>query len=121
MRERNGNPISIGLLFKVLMFNFFQLFATTGWLDYRQLNIISLISVSLATAVAFCIPKVENTIYFHNSKNKNEQNDQVLDEGQPKPLIKLVQNFKSSFSQGSVFRWSLWWALGMCGNYQVCF
>ena len=31
----------------------------------------------------------------------------------------LGYNFKSSFSQGSVFRWSLWWALGMCGNYQV--
>ena len=31
----------------------------------------------------------------------------------------LKTNFKTSFTKGSVFRWSLWWSLGMCGNYQV--
>ena len=73
--------------------------------NYRQLNIISLFSVSLATLVSMFLPKVQNTIYFHSGSNS--------------PLVILRNNFMSSFRQGSVFRWSLWWSLGMAGNYQV--
>jgi len=73
--------------------------------NYRQLNIISLSSVSLATLVSLFLPKVQNTIYFHSGSNS--------------PLVILRNNFMSSFRQGSVFRWSLWWSLGMAGNYQV--
>ena len=76
--------------------------------NYRQLNIISLVSVSLATLVSLFLPKVQNTIYFHNQQN-----------GSNSPLVILMKNFLTSFKQGSVFRWSLWWSLGMAGNYQV--
>ena len=42
-------------------------------LDYRQLNYISLGSVSLATIVSFLLPKVNRTLYFHRSDPSKEQ------------------------------------------------
>lgn len=81
--------------------------------DYRQLNMISLGSVILATLISFCLPKVKKTIYFHTQENEDAEN-------KFKQAFRILKsNFKMSFAQGSVFRWSLWWALGMCLNYQV--
>ena len=90
------------------------------------MNILSLASVSLGTLVSFGLPKVKRTIYFHAKEEKSDKEEPI--EKHPsdnenkikKALVILGYNFKTSFSQGSVFRWSLWWALGMCGNYQVC-
>ena len=93
------------------------------------MNILSLASVSLGTLVSFGLPKVKRTIYFHakeETSNKEEPIEKhtisAIDNENTikKALVILGYNFKTSFSQGSVFRWSLWWALGMCGNYQVC-
>ena len=42
-------------------------------LDYRQLNYLSLISVSLATIVSFLLPKVSRTLYFHRQDPSKEQ------------------------------------------------
>jgi len=36
-----------------------------------------------------------------------------------KAFAKLNHNFSTSLKQGTVYKWSLWWSLGMCGNYQV--
>ena len=89
------------------------------------MNILSLASVSLGTLVSFGLPKVKRTIYFHakeETSNKEEPIEKHSSNNEnkiKKALVILGYNFKTSFSQGSVFRWSLWWALGMCGNYQV--
>jgi len=99
-----------------------QICASFGLLDYRQLNIISLGSVCLATLVSFGLPKVERTIYFHANTQTIDENSHITHghENRIKRAFTIIwYNFKSSFSQASVFRWSLWWALGMCGNYQV--
>ena len=42
-----------------------QLLTGLGALDYRQLNFLSLSSVSAATVVAFALPPIEKTVYFH--------------------------------------------------------
>ena len=47
-------------------------------LDYRQLNFISLTSVSLATVVSFFLPKVNRTLYFHRNDPSKEQIVQPL-------------------------------------------
>ena len=47
-------------------------------LDYRQLNFISLGSVSLATVVSFLLPNVTRTLYFHRSDPSKEQIVQPL-------------------------------------------
>ena len=31
----------------------------------------------------------------------------------------VMRDFKDSFSNPYVLKWSVWWALGMCGNFQV--
>ena len=103
-----------------------QVCVSTGLLDYRNLNILSLASVSLGTLVSFGLPKVKRTIYFHAKEETSDKEEPIEKHSSDnenkikKALVILGYNFKTSFSQGSVFRWSLWWALGMCGNYQVC-
>lgn len=86
-----------------------------GLSNYRQLNMISLGSVSVATFISFFLPHVKKTIYFHTQENE----DMTAETAFQRALRILKSNFKMSFAQGSVFRWSLWWALGMCLNYQV--
>ena len=31
----------------------------------------------------------------------------------------LHRDFRAAYGQPYVLKWSLWWALGMCGNFQV--
>jgi len=31
----------------------------------------------------------------------------------------VTKDFKESFGKKYILKWSLWWALGMCGNFQV--
>jgi len=96
-----------------------QLLTSYELVDFRQLNIISLCSVCLATFISILLPKVKNSIYFHVAR------DQAHDDTQPNQnvlvsaIARLKSNFFGAFSQGPVFTWSLWWALGMCSNYQV--
>ena len=74
----------------------------------------------MGTLVSFGLPKVQRTIYFHAKEEHIERHSSDNENKIKKALVILGHNFRTSFSQGSVFRWSLWWALGMCGNYQVC-
>jgi hypothetical protein len=34
-------------------------------------------------------------------------------------LKKVGKDFKEAFGNKYILKWSLWWALGMCGNFQV--
>ena len=34
-------------------------------------------------------------------------------------LSLVIRDFRDYFSNTYVLKWSLWWALGMCGNFQV--
>ena len=42
------------------------MFCTIGLLSYRDLNYVSLATVSFATMTSFFLPTVDKTIYFHN-------------------------------------------------------
>ena len=123
-----------------------QLCVTYDWLDYRQLNILSLVSVTMATLVSLLLPKVESSIYFHTNNHRTE-NSGTDSNNLDIPLqntndcetsssceqknsfstydflteaFKRVEiNFCGAFTQGPVLLWSLWWALGMSANYQV--
>jgi len=96
--------------------------------DYRTLNHISLAMVSTACLIAFCLPGVSTTVYFH----RNDDINQELVPGagtknSNRPVMKRVRSsftlvwkdFRASFSNPYILKWSLWWALGMCGNFQV--
>jgi len=34
-------------------------------------------------------------------------------------LKKVLKDFKEAFGKAYILKWSLWWALAMCGNFQV--
>lgn len=114
---------------------------TWGLLDYRQLNIIALGSVSIAALVSLSLPKANKSIYFHSSQNevghhitnrllelfflhylillKAAAPESEMPSKFRQAFAKLKLNVVASFKQKAVFKWSLWWSLGMCGNYQV--
>ena len=68
-----------------------QLCVTYDWLDYRQLNILSLVSVSLATLVSLLLPNVDSSIYFHTNKHSQKETDS--NEGMCKNRVKNERNF----------------------------
>lgn len=120
-----------------------QVLVATGLCDYYTLNFISLAFVSAATVVACFLPSVSQSIYFHRGKPRED--DKVQDElnSQRTPDIKDVHqittedsdsepewtltsvyrllwiDFKASFSNAYMLKWSLWWAFAMCGYFQV--
>ena len=49
-----------------------QILISTRQMDYRQLNFLTLISVSLATVVSILIPNVNRTLYFHKKYVSSE-------------------------------------------------
>jgi len=108
-----------------------QLLISLDLVDYRGLNYISLGMVSVATLSSFLLPSVKSTIYFH----RNETDDMlpvrlVSDDATPEPTVQIKEKFTrafsfvkkdfvSSFSNIYILKWSIWWALAMCGNFQV--
>ena len=108
---------------------------TLGALDYRQLNFVSLSSVSAATVVAFALPPIEETVYFH--RGRGLELEVMSERAEERPLqsggeggnnrtasltrsfIRIRNDFLDSFGNPYVVKWSLWWALGMCGNFQA--
>ena len=117
-----------------------QVLSTLGALDYRQLNFISLFSVSASTAVAFALPPIEKTVYFHRGALEAvSEGDAARAEEQPlrsqegevggsqrsswrslgQSFVRIRSDFLKSFGNAYVLKWSLWWALGMCGNFQA--
>ncbi|XP_046639183.1 thiamine transporter 1-like [Daphnia pulicaria] len=122
-----------------------QVLVATGLCDYYTLNFISLAFVSAATVVACFLPNVSQSIYFHRGKPK--ENDKALDQLDSPNMGRVTDgvdqitsndstasetewtlasvyqllwiDFKSSFSNAYMLKWSLWWAFAMCGYFQV--
>ena len=89
---------------------------------------MSLASVSLATLVSLTLPKVDKTLYFHRAReidNGGGTPDEHTSRGELRgvsktnPFFRIKRDFVMAFRSPYVFKWSLWWALAMCGNFQV--
>ena len=116
-----------------------QVLVATELCDYYSLNFISLASVSVATVVACFLPSVDKSIYFHRGEVLENVKDEEQNSAASKPnevsqsnpnsppkesvikrAFKLIWlNFKTSFSDLYLLKWSLWWAFAMCGYFQV--
>ena len=119
------------LLGRFLSGVFAQLLVSLDLMDYRGLNYISLVMVSIASISSFFLPSVQSTIYFHRSgteeilpvgiENEDEPPTQSVSipEKFSRALYFVKKDFVTSFSNIYILKWSLWWALGMCGNFQV--
>ena len=78
-------------------------------------------SVSLATVVSFILPSVKNTLYFHRDGIDDDSLAGVgqSHHGRVNPISRIKTDFLMAFRSPYVLKWSLWWALAMCGNFQV--
>jgi len=109
-----------------------QLLISLDLLDYRGLNYLSLGMVSVATLSSFFLPSVKTTIYFHRDDPDDMLPVRLVqdDDATPGPTFQIREKFTkafhlvkkdfvTSFSNIYILKWSIWWALGMCGNFQV--
>ena len=53
-----------------------------------------------------------------NSSHVGEGTISLQEKGRKASRL-LYRDFRDAYGQLYVVKWSLWWALGMCGNYQV--
>lgn len=121
------------LLGRFLSGSLSQILLCLNLMDFRQLNYFSLAMVSVATAVSFFLPRVSTTVYFHREAPQDLHpvtlaTDEETIRSEPRlPLWTKIRSacefvkrdFISSFSNLYILKWSIWWALGTCGNFQV--
>ena len=102
-----------------------QVLVGFGLTEVLELNYISLAMVSMATLVSFLLPSVTNTIYFHRDTSgvsdvQGSECDSISTlEKCRRALLLVKRDFVNSFSNLYILKWSLWWALATCGNFQV--
>jgi len=103
-----------------------QVLISSGAATLRDLNYISLSMVSFAALISLLLPSVTTTVYFHRNIDEGERG--LVESGTvKKPHSEtlrssfglLYADFTRSFSNLYILKWSVWWALGMCGNFQV--
>lgn len=113
-----------------------QALVSSGAANYFHLNVFSLTSVSLATVTSLFLPPVRRTVYFYGDPGRVR--GEVAAEGGPpdaagsgrgascgaiwtKAARRAAGDFRHAYCGGNgyVLKWSLWWALAMCGNFQV--
>ena len=57
---------------------------------------------------------------LQDDRDPGEVVDKVSLRAKSRRALSLVtRDFRDYFSNTYVLKWSLWWALGMCGNFQV--
>lgn len=120
---------AIRLLGQSLAGVFAQILISTSIGNYLDLNYISFASVCVACVFAVFLPNV-----YHSSCCQHKQQQRYLSEDASRTaqsagerikqwLLKATVNrgrdFIKFYSQLSLLKWSIWWALAMCGVLQV--
>lgn len=105
-------------------------------MDYRDLNYITLATQICATVWAIGLPKVTTSVYFHRKPSltlsiesngmKASSEASVNNPSAPEPekvalppLKLLWSHFKNAYTNIKVVQWSIWYAVGVCGYFQV--
>ena len=108
-----------------------QALFTTGVLDYYGLNYFSLGSVCLAAMLSLLLPwyfsiPCSNKEEFGYTHTHTNIQDEPVSSGCAlfrvrlrRELIWKMYDFVKFYFRLSLLRWSLWWALAMCGVLQV--
>ncbi|KAH8420806.1 hypothetical protein KR222_005454 [Zaprionus bogoriensis] len=103
-----------------------QLLIGLDWMIYTQLLYISAGSQVLALLWSFALPKVDNSLYFHQQIAVENAPDSAANAvptaAKPdklRPLRLLWTHFHSAYTNPLVLQWSLWYAVGLAGYLQV--
>jgi thiamine transporter 2/3 len=100
-----------------------QILVTFHLMDYHEMTCLTLGFSVLGFVATLFLPKVATSIYFNRQKDasldlvEESQNDQNHTE--PSACSRLWEDFKDAYSNSSILKWSLWWALASAGQYQV--
>ncbi|CAK8698310.1 unnamed protein product [Clavelina lepadiformis] len=121
-----------------------QLLVSLADLSYYYLNVISLVNVSIAFVIALFLPMPKRTLFFYASNNASSESRQKMLEkevskgngtsfsnssipdlptmGSEKTsgswkttLVTLGKDLKDCYTDTTLLRWSVWWALSTCG------
>jgi len=99
-----------------------QLLSSLDILDYGQLNYVSLTSVSMAFFISIFLPKVKTSIYFHGGQKleEDEEKQSTTEMVMRKSVARrLIQDAKTAYTKPLIIKWSVWFALATCGNFQI--
>ncbi|XP_061484279.1 thiamine transporter 1 isoform X2 [Rhineura floridana] len=91
-----------------------QILVSVAHWSLFSLNVISLISVSVAFAMAWFLPMPQKSLFFHHPPNTQEEKVDIL-----KVIKELWQDFLQCYSSRPLLCWSVWWALSTCGYFQI--
>ncbi|GAB0099076.1 thiamine transporter 1 [Sergentomyia squamirostris] len=111
-----------------------QLLIYMQWMDYRDLNYITLATQILATVWACFLPSVRTSVYFHRKvsvesleeRNSNEfhasQHEVVARNNEKRNVLQVLWvPFKRAYTNRNVLIGSFWLILGLCGYLQVIY
>lgn len=111
------------LLGKFVTGSLSQLLNSLELCDYRELNYISLTSVSIAFLLSWFLPNVKTSVYFHkNQVFEIEMSEKDCDTETYKAnrgTGKILTDLHSAYTQAYVVKWSVWVALSTCLYFQV--
>jgi len=108
-----------------------QLLVSYEWMNYHQLNYLTLGGVSIALVIACFLPGVQKSIYFYRketSPDECESGDAIPDSQYDSLTVAqrvrrayrmLWYDFVKAFSNPYVVKWSIWWAIASAGFLQV--
>lgn len=94
-----------------------QLLVSFEAMDYKELHYLSFGFQIAATIWALFLPSVKNSVYFHRDKTDSDIESRTTEK--PRGLSLIWHHFKSSYSNPKVLQWSIWYAVGLSGMYQV--
>ena len=91
--------------------------------NFRELNFISLTSVSIAFILSWLLPNVKNSVYFHTDEvieiEMGEKECTTESFKENKGIGKIMFDLRSAYKQTYVVKWSVWVALSTCIYFQV--
>uniref|UniRef100_A0A182WCD3 Uncharacterized protein n=1 Tax=Anopheles minimus TaxID=112268 RepID=A0A182WCD3_9DIPT len=146
-QQVTGNTRAAILLGRFLSGVISQVLVSTGAMNVRDLNYITLGTQAVSLLWSFLLPPVKTSVYFYSRdedikvttgtvacdtaalpQQLQQQQDHRVETATPLPKARfsasravrlLWQHFKSAYRQLPVVQWSLWWALAMAGFIQV--
>ncbi|CAL8122761.1 unnamed protein product [Orchesella dallaii] len=110
-----------------------QFLISSKWMNYRELNYLTLSSVSIALVIACFLPSVKQSIYFHRQLDSVTDNYSAASDTQSSPSLSsanfkerlkrayrmLWTDFTKAYSNPYIVKWSVWWAISSAGFLQT--
>ncbi|KAM9316443.1 thiamine transporter 2 [Gastrophryne carolinensis] len=112
-----------------------QLLVSLAGVSYFYLNVISLVSVSIAFVSSLALPMPKKSMFFHKKVTHLDEEpkpstyttdsqgmdaaDTNIERNFFKVLWLLCKDLKNCYSSPQLIYWSLWWALATAGYNQV--